>query len=71
MPSCSGERAPSFGGMKQLHQNLLLGKYVACVCDSVWYIGVIIEQSDQNMDVYIKFMKQKAFGFDMATRSAK
>ena len=42
----------------QLHQNLQLGRYIACMYDSVWYIGAVIEQTDQNKDVYIRFMNR-------------
>ena len=41
---------------EQLHQNLQPGKYVTCLYHSVWYIGAVIERSDQNKDAYIKFM---------------
>ena len=43
---------------EQLHQNLLPGKYAACLYPRVWYIGAVIERSDQNKDAYIKFMKR-------------
>ena len=35
-------------------ENMLL----ACITHSVWYIGAVIERSDQNKDAYIKFMKR-------------
>ena len=47
-----------FSHDEQLHQNLQSGKYVACLYHRVWYIGAVIEQSDQNKDANIKFMKR-------------
>ena len=61
---CSGrslhndDNVTSIQSHEQLHQNLQPGKYVACLYHSVWYIGAVIERSDQNKDAYIKFMKQ-------------
>ena len=43
---------------EQLHPNLQPGKYVTCLYHSVWYIGAVIERSDQNKVAYIKFMKR-------------
>ncbi|KAJ8044991.1 hypothetical protein HOLleu_07904 [Holothuria leucospilota] len=34
------------------------GKYVACINDRDWYIGNIVERSEDNSDVYVKFMKR-------------
>jgi len=34
------------------------GTYVACLYDSEWYIGCIVERSDENQDVLVKFMKR-------------
>ena len=48
-----------------LHQNLPPGKYDACLYHSVWYIGAVIERSDQNKYVYIKFMKQNYLVFTL------
>ena len=44
--------------LQLIENNLYLGKYVACIYDQDWYIGVITEHSNENKDVYIKFMKQ-------------
>ena len=52
------DNVTSIRSHEQLHQNLQPGKYIAYLYDSVWYIGAVIKQSDQNKDVYIKFMKQ-------------
>ena len=52
------DNVTSIQSREQLHQNLQPGKYVACLYHSVWYIGAVIEQSDQNKVAYIKFMKQ-------------
>ena len=43
---------------EQLHRNLQPEKYVASLYHSVWYIGAVIERSDQNKVAYIKFMKR-------------
>lgn len=34
------------------------GKYIACMYDQEWYIGNIVERSEENNDVYVKFMKR-------------
>ena len=52
------DNVTSIRSHEQLHQNLQPGKYIAYLYDSVWYIGAVIKQSDQNKDVYLKFMKQ-------------
>ena len=52
------DNVPSIRSHEQLHQNLQPGKYVTCLYHSVWYIGAVIERSDQNKDACIKFMKQ-------------
>ena len=39
-----------------IENDLYPGKYVACIYDQDWYIGVITEHSNENKDVYIKFM---------------
>ena len=52
------DNVTSIRSHEQVHQNLQPGKYVACLYHRVWYIGAVIEQSDQNKDAYIKFMKQ-------------
>ena len=35
------------------------GKYIACYYDKIWYIGVILECSNESKDVKVKFMTQK------------
>ena len=37
---------------------LIPGVYIACIYDSLSYIGIIIEQSIENCDVKVKFMKK-------------
>ena len=49
---------PSIRSHEQRHQNLQPGKYVACLYHRVWCIGAVTEQSDQNKDAYIKFIKR-------------
>ena len=51
------DNVTSIQSYEQLHQNLQLGKYVACLYDSVWYICAVTERLDKNKGVYIKFMK--------------
>ena len=34
------------------------GMYVACVCDKEWFIGIIVEVSDETDDFDVSFMKQ-------------
>lgn len=34
------------------------GRYIACTYDNEWYIGTIIERSDEQNDVFVKFMKR-------------
>ena len=34
------------------------GMNVACVCDKEWFIGIIVEVSDETDDVDVSFMKQ-------------
>ena len=34
------------------------GKYVTCICDSVWYLGSIRDRSDEHSDVIVSFMKR-------------
>ena len=36
-----------------------LGKYIACYYVKIWYIGVILECSNENQDVKVKFMTRK------------
>ena len=35
------------------------GKCIACYYDKIWYIGVILECSNENQDVKVKFMTLK------------
>ena len=44
--------------MQLIENDLYPGKYVACIYDQDWYIGVITKCSNENKDVYIKSMKQ-------------
>ena len=32
------------------------GKYVTCVYDNSWYIGLVLEHSEENQDCNVKFM---------------
>ena len=48
---------------KSLHTNLTLfqpGKYVACLYNQQWHIGVIHERCEEENDVYVKFMKKSS-----------
>ena len=38
------------------------GKYVASMYDKEWYIGCIVERSDENDDVFINFMQHSKTG---------
>ena len=35
------------------------GKYVACIYDQRWYVGCIMERSEDQQDVKIEFMNRK------------
>ena len=39
------------------HDKLQPGKYVACIYDKEWYVGSIVERSDEQNDVLIDGMK--------------
>ena len=52
------DNVTSIQSHEQLHQNLQSGKYAACLYPRDWYIGAVIERSDQKKDAYIKFMKR-------------
>ena len=43
--------------------DVIPGSYVVCIYDSQWFIGNIVEVSDTNQDVYVKFMKQNGKSF--------
>ena len=34
----------------------LYGRYIACINNNGWFIGNVIEISDQNQEVHVKFM---------------
>jgi hypothetical protein len=34
------------------------GKYIACVWDKKWYVGIVLEQTDATGDFVVKCMKQ-------------
>lgn len=34
------------------------GIYIACMYDEEWYIGIIVEKSEECRDVYVKFMRR-------------
>ena len=44
--------------LQLIENDLYPGKYAACICDQDWHIGVITKRSNENKDVYIKFMKR-------------
>ena len=44
------------------------GVYVTCNYDSHSYIGIIIEKSIENYDVYIKFMKKSEIMYPLARK---
>lgn len=39
--------------------NFQPGKYIACIYDEDWFIGNIVERSEEHGDVYVKFMRRK------------
>lgn len=44
-----------------VHTNILLfqpGKYVACIYDQQWHIGIISERCEEENDAYVRFMKR-------------
>ena len=41
---------------------LQVGKYIACLYDKEWYIGCIVDRSDEEGDVNVNFMKRNAQG---------
>lgn len=34
------------------------GIYIACMYDDEWYVGIIVEQSEECRDVYVRFMRR-------------
>ena len=42
-----------------------LRKYIASYYDKIWYTGVILECSNENQDVKVKFMTQKKIKFEV------
>ena len=36
------------------------GKYIACIYDQQWHIGIIMKRSEEENDVYVKFMKRNS-----------
>ena len=34
------------------------GIYIACIYDEEWYIGIIVEKSEEYKDIYVKFMRR-------------
>ena len=35
------------------------GKYIACIYDDTWHIGLVLECSEENQDCNVKFMSRK------------
>ena len=35
------------------------GQYIACVYDGNWWLGLVLEYSEENQDYHIKFMTPK------------
>ena len=44
------------------YEQLQPGKYVACIYDIEWYVGSIVEWSDEHNDVLVDFMRRSATG---------
>ena len=38
------------------------GKYVACIYDKDWFVGCIVDRSDETCDVFVNFMKHSKTG---------
>ena len=34
------------------------GRYITCLCDDKWYIGIIMDRCDESNDVKVKFMRR-------------
>ena len=52
-----------FQGIKpQESSTVEVGKYVACMYDEDWYIGVVEARSEEQQDKFIKFMQKGATG---------
>ena len=42
-----------------------VGKYVACMYDEDWYIGIVEARSEEQQDLHIKFMQKGATGHSL------
>ena len=40
-------------------------KYIACYYDKIWYSGVILECSNENQDVKVKFITRKGLNLQL------
>lgn len=47
------------------------GKYTACLYDSGWYVGNIVERNDEQQDVLVNFMKRTGSSFSWPSREDK
>ena len=49
------------------------GRYIACMYDDIWYVGLILEYSEENEDFCVKFMSRKGFNLNWIsdTRSSQ
>jgi len=47
------------------------GRYIACIYDGQWYIGNIVERSDTNSDILVKFMKRSGLNLSWPPESRK
>jgi len=54
-----------------IYEDYQPGQYVACVYDAQWYIGNIVERSDENSDVMVKFMKRSGLKLSWPAESRK
>ena len=59
MSVVSGEEAVPFNISNFVIHDLKIGDYVACTYDFDWYVGIILDISIDNADVYVKFMHPK------------
>jgi hypothetical protein len=62
-----------FDGHKQTNCDLEYqpGRYIACLYDGQWYVGNIVERSDTNHDILVKFMKRNGINLSWPPESRK
>ena len=54
-----GEEAVPVNISNSVIHNWKIGDYVACTYEFDWYVGIILDISIDNGDVYVKFMRPK------------